>query len=192
MLFRRASVEGLEPVGVMAGALFQSPRHHGLGHFIGNVRVQLFVLADGSQQFLVDGTGQVVAHGLHVEDILTVNFRNEGCGVANIGRWVCMHLGRERAKRLGIYQTLKGGFLQAESCRRAPRRDDSGNKSSGGVQFHLLKGRTERLPFFMLPCPEAVRNGLGGHSPRMGFPASRPFIRRRKGGGMPAIPAVPP
>ena len=28
-----------------------------------------------------------------------------------------------------------------------------------------------------------VRNGLGGHSPRMGFPASRPFIRRRKGGG---------
>ena len=116
VLFRRAPIERLEPVRVVAGSLFQSPRHHGLSHFIGDVGVQFFVLADGSQQFFVNGAGQVIAHGLHVEDILTVNFRNKGCGVANIGRWVCMHLDRERAKRLGTYQTLKETFWQAESC----------------------------------------------------------------------------
>ena len=116
VLFRRAPIERLEPVRVVAGPLFQSPRHHGLSHFIGDVGVQFFVLADGSQQFFVNGAGQVIAHGLHVEDILTVNFRNKGCGVANIGRWVCMHLDRERAKRLGTYQTLKETFWQVESC----------------------------------------------------------------------------
>ena len=48
-----------------------------------------------------------------------------------------MHLGRERAKRLEIYQTLKERFLQAESCQSVIF---TGNAFHGGGK-----------PFFLLP-----------------------------------------
>lgn len=55
VLFSRAPIERLEPVRVVAGTLFQSPRHHGLSHLIGDVGVQFSSLRMVASSFCKRG-----------------------------------------------------------------------------------------------------------------------------------------
>ena len=71
VLFGGGTRQGLEPVGKVGSATIQSPLLHGVSHFACNACVQGNALVDGGQQLFAALLGEVVAHGLGVEHVLT-------------------------------------------------------------------------------------------------------------------------
>ena len=60
---------GVEPVRVMGSAHFNGPVFHGIGHHVGDFRVQAFAVADGLGQLAVHVLGQTLAHGAQAEHV---------------------------------------------------------------------------------------------------------------------------
>ena len=67
MLFRCDAGHGLEPVGVMGGALFQRPLLHGLGDGVGHVQRKVGALVDAALPGGVHVLGKPLLHGVRIE-----------------------------------------------------------------------------------------------------------------------------
>ena len=70
--------QGLEPVGVMGGALLDGPALHDAGHHVGHFQIERLTLFDGRLQALVGRAGQTLAHLMLVKDFAAVKF-HDGC-----------------------------------------------------------------------------------------------------------------
>ena len=62
VLLRRDAGEGLEPVGVMGGAVLHGPILHGLGHHVRGRQGQLAPLIHDFPDFFIDALGQPFLH----------------------------------------------------------------------------------------------------------------------------------
>ena len=71
MLFGGQAGHGLEPVGVVRGALADGPVFHGAGHGIRDVRVKAFAAGDGGLQRAEHGLGQALLQDVEREDVAT-------------------------------------------------------------------------------------------------------------------------
>ena len=74
VLFAGDAGEGLEPVGVVGGALLDGPVPHEAGHHVGQFDVQGLALLQGGLQALVGGGGQPLLHHMLVEHQRAVHF----------------------------------------------------------------------------------------------------------------------
>ena len=79
VLLRREIRHGLEPVGVMGGAVFNGPFFHGDRHGIGHVQLQMGSVLNGFFQGFVHVFGKLAPHDLIIEDKAAVDFRNIQC-----------------------------------------------------------------------------------------------------------------
>ena len=67
VLFAGDAGEGLEPVGIVGGALFHGPVTHDAGHHVGQLDVQRLALLHGGLEAAVGGCGQALFHHVLVE-----------------------------------------------------------------------------------------------------------------------------
>ena len=89
VLFGRQAGHGLEPVGVVRGALADGPVLHGAGHGIRDVRVKAFAAGDGGLQHAEHGLGQTLLQDVEGEDVTT----EDGVDIGGRGLVVRMALG---------------------------------------------------------------------------------------------------
>ena len=68
VLLRRDAGHGLEPVGVVGGALFHGPLLHGLGDLIGGGDIQRRSICNALLPRLIGRRGQALLHGVLIED----------------------------------------------------------------------------------------------------------------------------
>ena len=68
VLLRRDAGHGLEPVGVVGGALFHGPLLHGLGDLIGGGDIQRRSVCNALLPRLIGRRGQALLHGVLIED----------------------------------------------------------------------------------------------------------------------------
>ena len=69
MLLARDAGEGLEPVGVVRGALFNGPFLHGVGDDVGNLDVEGLALLERPHECFVGHLGELLLHDLLAEDL---------------------------------------------------------------------------------------------------------------------------
>ena len=72
MFFSRTAGEGLEPVGVMTGAIIESPTFHTLGDTVGELTAQGLTIVDGVNKSIVGLLGEVLEHALSIEHLLRI------------------------------------------------------------------------------------------------------------------------
>ena len=80
MLFGCAFGEGLEPVGDMGYAVFQSPFLHPGSHLVGSSPVEGHAIVDALEKRLAGGRIQIPAHFVAVENKLAIITRNLAFG----------------------------------------------------------------------------------------------------------------
>ncbi len=73
--------EGLEPVGIMGGTLFDGPVLHNAGHNVRHIQIKGLALVDGCLQALVGGAGQTLLHNVLVEYHGAVDFLGVCCHI---------------------------------------------------------------------------------------------------------------
>ena len=93
VLFGGATGEGVEPVGVVAGAIFDGPLLHSCGNAVGEFARDGLLVVDGVDEFVVGLTGEVLKHFLAVEHRFGVEL-------------LCTFLGEINRNGLAV-----GGFL---------------------------------------------------------------------------------
>ena len=75
MLLRRHACQGLEPVGIVGGALLDGPLLHGLRHCLRHNGIQLFALIYGLMKLFINLLRQPLLHHLVAEYVFTENIR---------------------------------------------------------------------------------------------------------------------
>ena len=84
VLFRGDAGHGLEPVGIVGGALLHSPLLHGLGDLIGGADIQRGAVADALLPGAVRGGREPLLHGLLVKDHTAEQFREFHIGAHKV------------------------------------------------------------------------------------------------------------
>ncbi len=62
----------MEPVGVVAGAVVESPALHAVGHAVGELAAQRLSVVNGFDKRVVSLLGEILEHALTVEYLLSV------------------------------------------------------------------------------------------------------------------------
>ena len=74
MFLGRDAGEGLEPVRVVRGPLFNRPFLHGMGNNVRNLEIERLAVLDGPHELLVRCGRQTLLHGVLVEHHRSVDF----------------------------------------------------------------------------------------------------------------------
>ena len=145
VLFGRQAGHGLEPVGVVRGALADGPVLHGAGHGIRDVRIKAFAAGDGGLQHAEHGLGQALLQDVEGENVAT----EDGVDLGGGGLVVRMALGDlPDGVGTGIHEGLLGTLFsgppergEGETFRGRPDGEENGKMlnscslQGGGAAF---------------------------------------------------------
>ena len=111
MLFSRQPGHGLEPVGVMRSAVFESPILHGSGDDVGIGWIKRGAMGHGPHEAVIHLTREALTHDARVEHVAAIP----------VGKSLALLRSRKRRNRLGGGNMIKGCFTDGGTHGITPR-----------------------------------------------------------------------